>query len=79
MIDKVDIGQHSQGLTINRKGQIGSGQIKKKVKEDENGIGIADARSLSTEAGEGGVAQIGKILDRKVSAKQSTTGFRHHE
>jgi hypothetical protein len=37
-----------------RKGQVG---IREKVKEDENGIGIAGARSLSSEAGEGaGVA-----------------------
>ena len=31
----------------------GTGQISEKVKEDENGIGFADARSLSSEAGEG--------------------------
>ena len=34
-------------------GQRGTGQIREKVKEDEIGIGIADARSLSSEAGEG--------------------------
>ena len=31
----------------------GTGQIREEVKEDENGIGIADARSLSSEAGGG--------------------------
>ena len=31
----------------------GTGQIRGKVKEDESGIGIADARSLSSEAGDG--------------------------
>jgi hypothetical protein len=33
-------------------GQRGTGQIREKVEEDENGIGIAEARSLSSEAGE---------------------------
>ena len=49
---------------------------KKKVKEYENGIGIAGARNLSSEAGEGGRVskQTGKILDLKVLAKQSATG-----
>jgi hypothetical protein len=31
-----------------------TGQIRRKVKEDEIGIGIADARSLSSAAGEQG-------------------------
>jgi hypothetical protein len=39
---------------IGSDGQGGTGQIREKVKEDENGIGIADARSFSSEAGEGG-------------------------
>ena len=40
----------------------GTGQIRGKVKEDENGIRIADARSLSSETGEGGgvAKQIGE-------------------
>jgi hypothetical protein len=38
-------------------GKKGTGRIREKVKEDENGIGIAGAISLSSEAGEGaGVA-----------------------
>jgi hypothetical protein len=45
------------------KGQRGTGQIREKAKEDENGIGIADARSLSSEAGEGaGVANKKSVL-----------------
>jgi hypothetical protein len=32
-------------------GRGGTGQIREKVKEDENGIGIAVARSLSSQAG----------------------------
>ena len=36
---------------------LGTGQIRRKVKEDEIGIGITDAGSLSLKAGEGaGVA-----------------------
>jgi hypothetical protein len=36
---------------------LGTGQIKRKVKEDEKGIGITDAGGLSLKAGEGaGVA-----------------------
>jgi hypothetical protein len=36
---------------------LGTGQIRRKVKEDEKGIGITDAGSLSLKAGEGaGVA-----------------------
>jgi len=31
----------------------GTGQIREKVKEDENGIGSADARSFNSESGEG--------------------------
>ena len=57
-------------------GQRGTGQIR--GKEDENGIGIADAGSLSWEVGEGaGGKQIredpGRTLDVKVLAKQSAT------
>ena len=57
----------------------GTGQIREGVKEDENGIGIADARSLSSEAGEGGgvAKQIGEDPgSRNFSAKQSVTGAR---
>ena len=43
---------HDEGGEIVQKGQRGTGQIKEKVKEDENGIGMADAGSLSSEAGE---------------------------
>jgi hypothetical protein len=35
-------------------GQRGTGQIRGKVKEDKIGIGIAGARSLSSEPGKGG-------------------------
>jgi hypothetical protein len=35
-------------------GQKGTGQIRRRVKEDENGIGIAGARSFSSNAGGGG-------------------------
>jgi hypothetical protein len=35
------------------KDRRGTGQIREEVKEDENGIGIADARGLSSEVGEG--------------------------
>jgi hypothetical protein len=38
-------------------GQRGTGQIRRRVKEDENGIGIAGARSFSSNTGgAGGVA-----------------------
>jgi hypothetical protein len=40
------------GTMIDVKGQRGTSQIREKVKEDENGIGIADAGSLSSEAAE---------------------------
>jgi hypothetical protein len=40
-----------RGWPIARKG---TGQIRGKVKEDEIGIAVADAGSLSSEAGEGG-------------------------
>jgi hypothetical protein len=33
-------------------GRRGTGQIRRKVKEDENGIEIVDAKSRSSEAGE---------------------------
>ena len=33
------------------RGQRGTGQIRRKVKEDENGIGIAGARSFSSNTG----------------------------
>jgi hypothetical protein len=47
-----------------------------KVKEDEIGIEIAGARSLSSEAGEGGgvAKQIGRILNHESSRQTSTTG-----
>jgi len=35
-----------------RSGRRGTGQIRRKVKEDENGIEIVDAKSRSSEAGE---------------------------
>jgi hypothetical protein len=56
----------------------GTGQIRGKVK-DENGIGIANARSLSSEAGEGaGVAkEIGEDPEsRNFSAKENVAGAR---
>ena len=34
----------------------GTGQIREKVKEDANGVGIADAGSLSSKAGQGGLS-----------------------
>ena len=37
------------GPKRSEKRQRGTGQIREKVKEDENGIGIADAGSLSSE------------------------------
>jgi hypothetical protein len=45
----------------------GTGQISEKVKEGENGIGFADARSLSSEAGEGAgdSEQIGRNLNHE--------------
>jgi len=46
-------------------GQRGTGQIRRKVKEDKNGIGIAGARSSSSKAGEGGSKQTGRILNHE--------------
>ena len=48
-----------------QEGQGGTGQIREKVRENDNGIGIADAGSLSSEAGEevGGSKQIRTILN----------------
>ncbi len=45
----------------------GTGQIREKVKEDENGTGIPVARSLSSEPGEGaeGSKQTGRILNHE--------------
>ena len=45
-------------------GQRGTGQIRRRVKEDENGIGIAGARSFSSNTGGGGWGskQIGRGL-----------------
>ena len=55
-------GQHGQ-----KRGQRGTGQIREKVQEDENGIGITDAGSLSLKAGEGaGVAnKYGRTLNHE--------------
>ena len=58
------------------KGQRGTGQIREKAKEDEIGIVIADARSLSSKADEGGSEQVDKILHHETSAKQSAAGPR---
>ena len=47
-------------------GQRGIGQIRGKVKEGKIGIGIADGRGLSSEAGEeDGSKQIGRILNQE--------------
>jgi len=50
--DKRERGQRGTGQISER--QRGTGQIREKVKEDEIGIGIAGARSLSSEPGQGG-------------------------
>ena len=61
--------------------QRGTGQTREKVKEDENGIGIAGARSLSSEAGEGagGSKQTRRILNhesfRQNKARQAPLGL----
>ena len=47
-------GGDKKGPGDKRGRQKGTGQISEKMKEDENGIGFADARSLSSEAGKGG-------------------------
>jgi hypothetical protein len=46
--------------------------------EDENGIVMADARSLSSKASEGGSKQIGRILNREIS-RQTKRGRRPAE
>jgi hypothetical protein len=51
--DSVVINSAQADLLANTlTGQRWTGQIRKKVKEDENGIGITDAGSLSSQAGE---------------------------
>jgi hypothetical protein len=48
--DKRKLIRHSP----DRAGQRGTGQIRRRVKEDENGIGIAGTRSFSSNTGGGG-------------------------
>ena len=49
------------------RGTRGTGQLRRKMKEDEIRIGIAGARSLSSKAGEGrGSRQIGRILNHEI-------------
>src|SRR5208282_3860782 len=57
-------------------GQRGTGQIREKVKEDENGIRNAGARSLSSQAGEasGWQRKRADAESRNSLAKQSPIG-----
>ena len=53
----------------------GTGQIMEKVKEDENGIGIADARSFSWNAGGGGGLLLVLVLENP-QVQTSEFGFK---
>jgi hypothetical protein len=53
--DKRKLIRHSPDRAGQRgTGQRGTGQIRRRVKEDENGIGIAGTRSFSSNTGGGG-------------------------
>jgi hypothetical protein len=50
----------------------GTGQIRERVKEDKNGIGIAEARNFSSEAGE--IAQ-GRMLNHQSLRRENALGL----
>ena len=67
--DKEGEGQRGRGTKRDR-----SDEIESEGRRD--GFEIADARSLSSETGEGGSKQIDRILHHEIPQKQSAAGVR---